>query len=102
MWSDMQKELGDNPNEWDRVTFKQTWCSTHFPGEKITSSCFLCEYMIQNDCDCDNCLIDWTGRSRNSCLSYNDYRYAPISTILALPERKIKNEKEKERERELL
>ena len=84
MWSDMQKELGDNPKEIDRIHFKKDWVCSHFPEERILDNCFLCEYTSFNELGCDSCPIKW----------HNDYDYcgiyylnAPISEILALPER---------------
>ena len=29
MWSDMQKELGDNPSYFERLDFKDEWCKKH-------------------------------------------------------------------------
>jgi hypothetical protein len=98
MWTDMQKELGDCPSELSRVEYKQKWCDEH--GYIVTSSCFLCEYaysksMIYNKDTCAYCPINWKPLSNdkfNYCAS--DCRYgneiflcAPISEILALPER---------------
>ena len=88
MWSDMQKKLGDNPSEGARVKFKQQWCKEHFPGECVATNCFLCEYVFNNlDCSCSACLIDWPYKT---CYGQDYYYAAPISEILALPERKEK------------
>lgn len=82
MWSDMQKELGDNPNETDRIHFKKDWVCSHFPEERIFNNCFLCEYTSFKRLDCDKCPIKWNG---DYCGTY--YIRAPISELLALPER---------------
>lgn len=94
MWSDMQKELGDEPSHVDRVDFKYDWCKKHFPNEYVCNDCFLCEYNIQHGeelCE-DACLIDWTdstGKNTGCFGSGTDYAKSPISVILALPERKV-------------
>lgn len=95
MWSDMQRELGDNPSFRARLEFKEEWCKDN-GFVNIDTNCFLCEYSIQHKVDplfC-NCLIDWkplTGR--NYCMNEKndvyDYRDAPISEILRLPEREV-------------
>lgn len=97
MWSAMQKKLGDCPSANDREDFKIEWCIKHFPDESILNNCFLCEYAI----DCCHCPINWSSLSLhqlNRC--YAKYKgvvdsvpdvaiflTAPISKILALPER---------------
>lgn len=96
MWSDMQEKLGNNPSFLARLNFKEEWCKEN-GFVNIDTNCFLCEYSIQHKVDhlsC-NCLIDWkplTGK--NYCMNAKndvyDYRDAPISEILELPERKIK------------
>ena len=94
MWTDMQKELGDKPDGGQRVLFKVKWCDEHFPGEKIDSNCFLCEYLAQNNYDgykgsCHGgreCLLIWP---YGGCIARNYYYDAPISEILALPERGV-------------
>ena len=99
MWSDMQKELGDCPDVGDRIYYKHEWIKKHGYGYVI-NDCFLCEYAIK----CDYCPIDWSELTPNKdrpkfgfCV-YNvprEYGYAevwgiaPISKILALPERKV-------------
>lgn len=85
MWGDMQKELGDNPTSYERIHFKEEWCAKHFPGEPIFNFCFLCEYVSNNSVSC--CLIDWP---YSTCVTHSYYYNAPISEILALPERKEK------------
>lgn len=82
MWSDMQEELGDNPNEIDRIHFKKDWVCSHFPEERIFNNCFLCEYIRYKKLGCDECPIKWNG---DYCGTY--YLRAPISELLALPER---------------
>ena len=114
MWFDMQKELGDNPEHEDRYDFKKKWVKKYFPNEKIENHCFLCEYALTSFggipdgflfLECDKCPIQWINKSntlgvKNSCeWGYHegncDWRYSPISEILALPER-IANEDNKE------
>lgn len=90
MWTDMQKELGDKPRGGERVLFKEKWCAEHFPNEQIESSCFLCEYANQNhNWSCiggQGCLVVWP---YGTCLAHQYYYNAPISEILALPEREV-------------
>lgn len=90
MWSDMQKELGDNPSRDARNKFKTDWIQRMFPDEYISNHCFLCEYA--GTAGCSKCPIDW-GNERVSpwlakCTGDNtDYLTSPISEILALPEK---------------
>ena len=93
MWSDMQKELGDCPRAWDRINYKHDWCFIH--GYKnVESNCFLCEYVDQHDphpsgsCK-SHCLIQW---KYGTCVTRDYYYEAPISEILALPEREVEND----------
>ena len=88
-WTDMQKELGDCPAYEDRELYKRRWCNDHDYFD--CNSCFLCEWAVQNDnAPCDECPIDW---GDICCMSKKiDYRISPISEILALPERRIKDE----------
>ncbi len=91
MWSDMQNILGDCPSSDEREDYKQEWCRNHFPGEHISSCCFLCEYDDRFDDDfCRHCPIDWSNgcEDDNSCM-YGHFTYdgSPISDILALPVR---------------
>ena len=97
MWSDMQKELGDEPSCCERADFKYDWCKKHFPNEYVVNACFLCEYVSQNNtgtlASCvDKCLIDWTDSAgiNTGCIGNRGiiYSKSPISVILALPERK--------------
>lgn len=85
MWGDMKAELGDNPPEESRLKFKEDWCRRYFPNEEIRSNCFLCEYVMDEiEDDCDICPIVWPNET---CYHNNYYYNAPISEILALPER---------------
>ena len=96
MWTDMKTELGDNPSEEFRLKFKEDWCRRYFPNDGVLSNCFLCEYIdgfnrrIHVDsyqiADCDMCPIVWPN---GTCYSENYYYEAPISEILALPERRV-------------
>ena len=90
MWSDMQKELGDNPSGDARNRFKSEWIQKMFPDEYISNHCFLCEYAGADGCS--KCPIDWgnvqVGRYDVGCFGDNtSYVSSPISEILALPER---------------
>ena len=87
MWTDMKAELGDNPSGAMRILFKKEWTEKHFPGESVLDNCFLCEVSKPRNCGggCSKCLIVWPwGR----CFDHRYYYNAPISEILALPERK--------------
>ena len=93
MWSDMQQELGDNPNSFERELYKRKWCREHFPDENIRDCCFLCEYAhnkykSDGGFPCRYCLIKW---DCNYCFEGDSikksYRNMPISELLALPER---------------
>lgn len=95
MWADMQQELGDNPNSFERELYKQKWCREHFPDENIRDCCFLCEYAhnkykSNGGFPCRYCLIKW---DCNYCFEGDSikksYRNMPISQLLALPEREI-------------
>lgn len=93
MWSDMQKELGDCPNSFERERYKCKWCKEHFPNEYIRDNCFLCEYVEKRTLlgvNCDYCPVKWDyvvcfdgGAQKRS------YRNMPIPELLALPERKF-------------
>ncbi len=100
MWKDMQSELGDNPDYDERIAFKKKWVREHFPNERVRSNCFLCEYTKYNDplfhmgYGCDACPIAWNSSIHPECNpgawavddgNKVDYRYSPISVILALP-----------------
>lgn len=95
MWSDMRNELGDNPNIYQRLDFKEKWVNEKFPYRRVRHDCFLCEYVRRKDMDsCKRCPIDWghDGIYDNACEKLCepgvDWRRSPISEILALPERK--------------
>ena len=98
MWTDMQKELGDNPTGGDRVIYKAEWCLKHFPNEHIANDCFLCEYAYNNYIsNCNRCPIRWTTENNDDAVTtyccYDNYYYnTPISEILALPERELRKE----------
>ena len=95
MWTDMQQELGDTPNSFERELYKRKWCREHFPDENIRDCCFLCEYAhnkykSDGGFPCRYCLIKW---DCNYCFEGDSikksYRNMPISQLLALPEREI-------------
>ena len=86
MWTDMQKDLGDRPRDADRIVYKMDWCDKH--GYNICNDCFLCEYDVQHNDDKKRCkcLIEW---KYDVCYRHEYYTIAPISEILALPEREV-------------
>lgn len=109
MWTEMQEKLGDNPAPEERDRFKRDWCynwkiENNYDGY-VKSNCFLCECVNGN---CDYCPIDWAqaediDRAYEDCGYVTDctdfyigsdddyaspyYKFAPISKILAIPER---------------
>lgn len=90
MWSDMKKALGNNPTAPERVEFKENWCKNN-GYINVSSNCFLCEYTGWH---CEECPVDWGNTEREvwriQCVGNNvDYRYSPISEILALPRREL-------------
>ena len=108
MWTEMQEKLGDNPSADDREDFKRKWCREHFLGKNINNHCFLFVYLNNYCCKkrmCRRCPIDWSSLSRDADEDYTccaDYKgeieepdnaeiflAAPISEILALPEREV-------------
>lgn len=104
MWTDMQKKLGDCPSDRERYAFKSNWCLEH-ECYAVENHCFLCEYACQQ-CGtkwryCDKCPIDWSrlckkgDRRYGWCTASFDefeiWQSAPISAILALPEREVTN-----------
>ena len=94
MWTDMRKDLGDNPGRIDRIYYKRNWIESHFPEyENIRNNCFLCEYAGFNYGYCE-CLIEWPcGRCEDADEEYDmrNWQYMPISKLLALP---VKGEEE--------
>lgn len=88
MWESMQRDLGDCPKTSDRLVYKFEWCYKH--NYELVNNCFLCEYDAQhNDGAGCQCLIKWKyGR----CIDNEYYYTAPISEILALPERSFEDE----------
>ena len=90
MWTDMQEELGDCPEFCDRMRYKSRWCKKRFPKEEVSADCFLCEYALQTAPNCSGCPINWGAATCQMCYVKGavDWRYSPISKILALPERK--------------
>lgn len=106
MWGDMAEKLGDNPTAKEREDFKAGWVFEHF-GKPFVHNCVLCEFVKKHPLDnvnCYYCPIDWSSLEdpevfkEASGRCYNDYKGggredaiyldAPISEILALPERK--------------
>ena len=99
----MQNDLGDNPEPVLRGMYKEKWIKKHFPGQEVLHNCFLCHYVgksYYNTTMCWNCPIDWsdlTDENRGYCFEpYRGggtedaiYLDAPISEILALPERGV-------------
>lgn len=87
MWSDMQKELGDNPEGEERIEYKERWIAKHFPNAMVHHSCFLCEFTqapYSGSPHCKYCPIEWP---HDSCTFAVHYQESPISEILALPAR---------------
>ena len=104
MWTCMQTELGDNPTSYARIKFKRDWCKEH-GFDDVDCHCFLCEYSKQTGSWCaSECLIDWSplacepGEYSMCTDEYKGggeiYEAAPISEILALPERSFEDERE--------
>ena len=111
MWTEMQEELGDDPSADAREDFKRGWCEEHFPNHSILNDCFLCDYVHHDFASTIYCLarcpIDWESLKKHSyqktdcCAVYKEYdgddddedneiyNAAPISEILALPEREV-------------
>lgn len=94
MWTDMQRDLGDEPSFRQRHEYKFKWCAKHFPINIITCNCFLCEYSFTEshrwDYDNCDCPIQWPkGRCEDGLEEDDDWRYMPISKLLALPEREV-------------
>lgn len=100
MWTDMQKDLGDNPTYEQRYNYKTRWLRTNFPYDCVEHNCFLCEYAKVDYAECeDYCPIEWpAGRCEDGSWydeeldewDYSDnWTHMPISRLLALPEREI-------------
>ena len=100
MWSEMQMELGDNPTILERTIFKMNWCEKWCEENgfvEVENNCFLCDYAKT----CKECPIDWSKAEdivvKGEVVSCNNmykndgtyYTSAPISKILAIPEREV-------------
>lgn len=99
MWSDMQRDLGNDPDEDYRLSYKRKWIEKHFGEDiKVANTCFLCDYAGQfseyepycgSKVCSEHCPIQWPeydcSRSPSACGVH--YRFSPISEILALPAR---------------
>lgn len=105
MWRDMQKELGDNPSEPKRFSFKDDWVKKHgYVNEwgmpDILDNCFLCEYANEQYLKsvewkpvCHFCPIDWSSLTPNKDSIYYGtcieiWQTEDIDKILLLPEKK--------------
>lgn len=103
MWTDMQKELGGDPDCEEREKYKGKWCREHFPYRHISNYCFLCQYAteeyrrrgeyINNMCKMC-CPIDWGKIGLTDCCDDIEgggqfYYYAPLDKIINLPEREV-------------
>lgn len=104
MWGDMAEKYGDNPTAKEREDFKSAWIREHF-DKHFVHNCVLCEFVKKNPWDntmCYYCPIDWSPLEDPEAepgRCYNDYKNggtegaiyldAPISEILALPEREV-------------
>lgn len=90
MWSDMKRELGDNPSPSDRSYYKRIWCTEH--ELNIPHNCFLCLNAERYDPrlgvkqECGQCLVEWPAEKY-----YCDYffLFKRISDILDLPTREF-------------
>lgn len=101
MWSDMQKDLGDDPTREQRFEYKRNWLEKNFPDSRIRHNCFLCEYANVDYSYCEEfCPVEWpAGRCEDGREIYDtdldEYHYPddwtdmPISRLLSLPEREI-------------
>lgn len=91
MWTAMREALGDCPGKWERMRFKIDWCKQHNEGATYCH-CYLCQYTYEHELTCDDCPVDW-GNDPLSCSGEPvNYKYSPISEILALPEREVPDE----------
>ena len=100
MWSDMLRDLGENPSEKQRFVYKLHWLTEHGysfvgPFRMPENECFLCERarivwmdVIGLSCKCSCCPIEWPGKEvidsyEPKCVGHEvDYRKAPLSDIL--------------------
>ena len=106
MWGDMQKERGNNPDCFARYNYKAKWLNKHGYDSDMLNHCFLCAYASKKADEsggnmCKYCPIDWSeltpddsSRRYGFCTYKNPdllevWQTAPISEILALPERKV-------------
>lgn len=97
MWTDMQNDLGDSPDGYDREEYKCKWCLEH-GFRYLHNRCFLCEYSYdKSPWFCHHCPVKWPTQDGKCISAYLEdgtelkssyYLVAPISEILALPERK--------------
>lgn len=100
MWGDMQRDLGDCPSSLERIKYKENWCNCNGYAW-ILNDCFLCEYAEKYNLPCDDCPIDWSSLSDEpnnyTCMAYYGDGFvqsnAPISEILALPERSFEDDR---------
>jgi len=96
MWTDMQNDLGDCPDAKAREGYKVNWCCEH-GFENVKNGCFLCEYSHDMPLTfCYHCPVKWPTWSGTCFTGFLEdgtrlkdcyYLAAPISEILALPER---------------
>ena len=88
LWSDMQRDLGDNPSPSDRIDYKDSWCTER--NLNIPHNCFLCLNAQRYDPkrgyarNCDQCLVVWPD---GNCYSMGFFLFRKISDILDLPTR---------------
>lgn len=93
MWSDMRRNLGNKPSQQARMSYKEAWVIEHFGrGTFVRNHCFLCEYTREGSIDpnCSRCPIVWGKEEfQNFKCEHGevDWRDAPITRILGLPER---------------
>lgn len=100
MWTDMQRDLGENPDARERCVYKWHWLidhgySTVGPFRIPENECFLCERArlvwldiigLTSKCSC--CPIDWPEKEvadefEPKCVGHEvDYLKAPLSDIL--------------------
>ena len=91
-WTDMQRDLGDDPSPEQRSRYKKKWIREKFPGRTVTCGCFLCEYVARrHNGECSKCPIKWPKdvdegpRCQGYPIPETDWRFAFLSEILALP-----------------